>query len=73
MAVNYQKVVIRVGLLSWQKLFLPEQFPVENGKNHGKTGKNSTVHILFHHFNILILVAASFLASFRPVLDLNCN
>jgi len=46
---------------------------VENGKNHGKTGKNSTVHILFHHFNILILVAASFLASFRPVLDLNCN
>jgi len=26
MAVNYQKVVIRVGLLSWQKLFLPEQW-----------------------------------------------
>jgi len=45
---------------------------VENGKSHGKTGKSSTVHILFHNFNILI-VAASFLASFRPVLDLNCN
>jgi len=37
-----------------------------------KTGKSSTVRISFHDFNnIFILVVASLLASFMPILDLN--
>jgi len=43
-------------------------------KTVAKTGKNSGVRISFHYFNIIfILAVTSFLASFRPILDLNSN
>jgi len=37
-----------------------------------ENGKKSRAHISYDHFNIIfILVVASFIASFRPILDLN--
>lgn len=58
------RVLDRVGIMPWQKLFLPGHWK-KLVKTVEKTGKNSRVCTSFHHFNItFITVVAPFLASF---------